>query len=397
MKHLFIDKADTLQPEHVHITATGLIPERAYRFDMKLRHNYGSHASYCILKADKEGNIDMETQKPLRGTYFEADGMGLFLSMTPCEDFAYGGYLRCTPPIPFFYLLQLSDESGQQLDEIYIKKHWMHPLLTRTEIEYDGFCGTLFKPPGDGPFPCVMDISGTGGGLHEHKKPIEFVLGLPYTTNMLGIQGVSFGATIVDLLSTRYPQIKAVVSINGPHAQCSYSLLKEHGKPMNVPILDDSKLYFINTILVTAPCFKTLTPILTPENAIPWHWIPKDTAFRLIGSVDDLCAPSIHSNLHIQQKLQETGHYVELELVNGGHIMEPPYFPHHDIVYAKFQGFYCGYGGEIVLHAKSQERTWANTINFFKRKLGSPPPMPDWVRLTKVDGPLKPIENRSRL
>lgn len=52
---------------------------------------------------------------------------------------------------------------------MYIKKHWMHPLLTRTEIEYDGFCGTLFKPPGDGPFPCVMDISGTGGGLHEHK------------------------------------------------------------------------------------------------------------------------------------------------------------------------------------------------------------------------------------
>lgn len=77
--------------------------------------------------------------------------------------------------------------------------------------------------------------------------------------------------------------------------------------------------------------------------------------------------------------------------------MEPPYFPHHDIVYAKFQGFYCGYGGEIVLHAKSQERTWANTINFFKRKLGSPPPMPDWTRLFIVNAPLKPIENRSRL
>ncbi|UMM13208.1 hypothetical protein L5515_001602 [Caenorhabditis briggsae] len=436
MKHLNIDKADSLQPEHVHITANGLRPGGTYRFDMQLRHNYGSHASYCVLKADENGNIDMKTAKPLRGTYFEADGMGLFLSMTPCEDFAYGGYLRCTPPIPFFYLLILSDESGTKLDEMYIKKHWMHPLLTRTEIEHDGFCGTLFKPPGDGPFPCVMDISGTGGGLHEHKgamlasegfvvicvaffqfkdlpykmedvdveyflKPIEFVLGLPYTTNMLGIQGVSFGATIVDLLSTRYPQIKAVVSINGPHAQSHYCLLKEHGKPMDVPYLDDSKLFFINTILATAPCFKTLTPVLTPENSIPWHRIPKDTAYRLIGSVDDLCAPSIHSNLHIQKKLQETGHYVELELVNGGHIMEPPYFPHHDIVYAKFQGFYCGYGGEIVLHAKSQERTWANTINFFKRKLGSPPPMPDWMRLTKVDGPLRPIvnknENRSRL
>lgn len=48
--------------------------------------------------------------------------------------------------------------------------------------------------------------------------------------------------------------------------------------------LDDSKLYFLNTILVTAPCFKTLTPILTEENSIPWHWIPKETAFRLIVS-----------------------------------------------------------------------------------------------------------------
>ena len=35
MKHLKIDRADTLQPEHVHITASGLEPGRAYRFDMK--------------------------------------------------------------------------------------------------------------------------------------------------------------------------------------------------------------------------------------------------------------------------------------------------------------------------------------------------------------------------
>ena len=25
------------------------------------------------------------------------------------------------------------------------------------------------KCVGDGPYPCVVDISGTGGGLHEHK------------------------------------------------------------------------------------------------------------------------------------------------------------------------------------------------------------------------------------
>lgn len=34
MKHLHIDKPDTLQPEHVHITATNLDKERVYKFDM---------------------------------------------------------------------------------------------------------------------------------------------------------------------------------------------------------------------------------------------------------------------------------------------------------------------------------------------------------------------------
>ncbi|CAB3408154.1 unnamed protein product [Caenorhabditis bovis] len=431
-KHLHIDKPDTLQPEHVHITASGLNAFQNYRFYMKLRHNYGSHFSQAVFRADSHGRIDLKTAQPLRGTYFEADPMGLFLSMTPSEDFAFGGYLRCTPPIPFIYELQLLDNAEKLIDKIYIKKHWMHPKLTRTEIEHDGFYGTLFKPPGDGPFPCVMDISGTGGGLHEHKgsmlasegfvvicvaffqfkdlplkledveieyflKPIQFLLDLPYTTNMLGIQGVSFGATLVNLMATRFPQIKSVVSINGPQALCSYSTIRENGKYLPCVVLDDQKYFFLNTIMCTYKCFKEITKDLTPETEIPWHRIPRDTKFRLIGSVDDLCAPSVHANLYMQEKLKETGHEVELELVNGGHIMEPPYFPHHEIVYAKFQGFYCGYGGEVVLHAKSQERTWANTIKFFKRTLGCPPDMPDWDRLSYIEPPAKNTEERSRL
>lgn len=42
--------------------------------DSRLRHNYGSHAAYCVLKADEDGNIDMATAKPLRGTYFGSLG-----------------------------------------------------------------------------------------------------------------------------------------------------------------------------------------------------------------------------------------------------------------------------------------------------------------------------------
>ncbi|CAD6184888.1 unnamed protein product [Caenorhabditis auriculariae] len=416
--HLNVDKPDTMQTEKVHITATGLAPHRLFTMVMKVRHNYGTHSATATFRSNAAGCIDLQTDAPIRGTYSGAEPMGLFMSQMPLEDFAYGGYLRCTPPVPFYYELSLYDEKEKELDHIVIKKHWMHPNLTRMEVEYEGFYGTLFKPPGDGPFPCVMDISGTGGGIHEHKgsmlasegftfpekledvdidyfkKPIDFLLSLPYTGDRFGIQGVSFGGTLVDIITSRFPQFKAAVVINGPQGQCSYMHIKEHGKNMPVIGMDDTKWYFLNGIISTQLCHKTMTDYMTEETETEWARIPKDCVFRLVGSMDDLCSPSIHSTFYRKKRLNETGHEVEVELVNGGHIMEPPYFPHHQIVYAKFQAFYCGYGGEPVLHGKSQEKSWANTISFFKKVLGDTPRMPDWPRLQHVQ---RPVDNRSHL
>lgn len=57
------------------------------------------------------------------------------------------------------------------------------------------------------------------------------------------------------------------------------------------------------------------------------------------------------------------------------------------IIYDWISGFYCGYGGEVALHGKSQEVTWAHTIEFFIRSLGEPAHMPDWNRLTHIVKP----------
>ncbi|PIO65980.1 BAAT/acyl-CoA thioester hydrolase protein, partial [Teladorsagia circumcincta] len=123
-------------------------------------------------------------------------------------------------------------------------------------------------------------------------KPINWLKRQSFTTNRLGIQGVSFGATIVLVLATRFPQ----------------------------------------------------------------------------AAVDDLAAPSLFCGRYVTKKLKDIGRKVEIQLVNGGHFMEPPYFPHHGAVYAKFQGFCCGYGGDAVLHGKSQEVSWQDTIDFFRTK-----------------------------
>ncbi|KHJ76783.1 BAAT/acyl-CoA thioester hydrolase protein [Oesophagostomum dentatum] len=192
-----------------------------------------------------------------------------------------------------------------------------------------------------------------------------------------------------------------------PHIQSDYINIKENGKLLPQPDLFVSKFvnsfreadryhYFINRIVVTDKVIQHAA--VSEETEIPWHRIPKSTSFRLVvcfrpeteelcrkmraqGSVDDLVSSSVFATRYMAKRLAETGHEVEVHLVNGGHIMEPPYFPHHDKVFAKFQGFCCGYGGEVVLHGKSQEASWAGTIDFFTRKLGQPATMPDWDRL----------------
>uniref|UniRef100_A0A1I7WL09 Plastocyanin-like domain-containing protein n=1 Tax=Heterorhabditis bacteriophora TaxID=37862 RepID=A0A1I7WL09_HETBA len=103
--------------------------------------------------------------------------------------------------------------------------------------------------------------------------------------------------------------INAVVSINGPHVQNKYANIKENGELLVEAPTDDSHLYFINGVMASDKVIQYL--VIEPNSEIPWDRIPKSTAFRLV-----------------------------IHLLNGGHIMEPPYFPHHDLVYARYQVVY---------------------------------------------------------
>ncbi|KAL6729056.1 hypothetical protein Aduo_000148 [Ancylostoma duodenale] len=338
-----------MQRERIHIVAKGLVPFNTYKLLLRLRHKLGTHVSYVVFKADSSGEIDVATTKPIRGTYNDVDAMGLFRSVQPCSDFKFGGYLKCTPPVPFIYNLSLLDSSDHELTSVPIKKHWMHPALERTEIEEDGFCGTLFKPPGDGPFPAVIDISGTGGGLHEHKgsmlasegfvvlcvaffqykdlvddladveleyfeRPILWLRRQSFTTDRLGIQGVSFGGLIVNILASRYPQINAVVSINGSHVQNELMHLKNNAGLLPQPRMAGNLVYFLNKIAVTNQAIRHTEHEKSAE--IDWQRIPKSTSFRLVASMDDLVSPSVFWSRYMSEHLKESGHEVEVSALD---------------------------------------------------------------------------------
>ncbi|KIH67560.1 BAAT/acyl-CoA thioester hydrolase protein [Ancylostoma duodenale] len=408
---LHIDKADTLMKEELSITASSLVPNELYEIFLRLNHFMGTFMSRGVFCADDLGEIDVSRMAPLRGTYSGVRPMGLFEGLMPCEDFRYGNYCKCTPPNPFKFDVELRDCTGKVLCSIPIIKRWIHPAVVRREIEEDGLCGTLFIPPGDGPFPTILDMSGAGGGINEHKgatlssegfcvlslaffqyktlisdlndldldyfrKAIHWLISLPFTKNEIGIQGVSFGGLLVNMLAVRHPEIIAVCSINGGHVISEYARIKENGKILPYTDTPTNMLYYLNQTMCYDKTVKYM--VVTEEADMRVETAPKRTAFRYVASLDDLSTPTVFVTRLHEKKLKDSGHYVEVDFAPGGHLMEPPYFPGHQIVYAKIAGCIQAYGGEPCLHGAGQNKIWPNTVAFFKRFLGEPQPLADY-------------------
>ena len=76
--------------------------------------------------------------------------------------------------------------------------------------------------------------------------------------------------------------------------------------------------------------------------------------------------------------------YFQVDMVPGGHLMEPPCFPIHCTIYSKLIDGMQAYGGEPSLHGYSQYLIWERTIKFFKKFLGEPPEMPDYRQEMKT-------------
>lgn len=247
---ILVTPEDSLVHENVSIVVNGLEYQKNYLLELRLLHKVGIYRSYGVFKSTVTGCIDLSKIAPIRGTYSGVNESGLFESLEPTDTVRYGGYCNCTPPVDFKYQL-VKNLNGTVLGEKSLCRRLMHPLVERIEVEEaypEGttgkpkVTGTMFKPPGNGPFPTIIDISGTGGGLNEQKgaalasrgfavlclaffkykdlpyelqevelryfeDAINFVTSLPYTNDRIGFQGISFGGTLVMFLTTRFKQV----------------------------------------------------------------------------------------------------------------------------------------------------------------------------------------------
>jgi dienelactone hydrolase len=234
--------------ERLEIQLTGLDPGqhvtlRASQTD-DLQRTWRAHATFV---ADSGGEVDVARQAPVSGTYADVDAMGLVWSMALAADEPnQAPFFRGIPtPLPLEFVAEVD---GAPVAQTRVERLYVADGVERLEVRKEGLIGTLFVPPGTGPHPVVITLSGSGGGLSESGAALYashgyagFALAyfnypdlppdlidipLEYFSIAIGwlqrqarldgdriaVSGTSRGGELVLLLGATFPEIKAVIA-----------------------------------------------------------------------------------------------------------------------------------------------------------------------------------------
>ena len=120
--------------------------------------------------SDDDGCVYVARQAPVSGTYDGVSAMGLIWSAERLP-----GEARKPPADfimqPWFVQLEATSLDGTRA-ELTFERRVAGPGVTRHPIRTEGIVGTLFLPPGDGPHPAVILLTGGGGGIDEYRGAI---------------------------------------------------------------------------------------------------------------------------------------------------------------------------------------------------------------------------------
>ena len=126
--------------------------------------------SRATFATDAGGRVDLTREAPISGTYEGVAAMGLIWSAErlPGEwlPIPTGSVMQ-----PWFVHLDATAPDGTRA-QTTIDRTVAGPGVTRHIVREAGVVGVLFLPPGDGPRPAVMVVSGGGGGIPEVRAAI---------------------------------------------------------------------------------------------------------------------------------------------------------------------------------------------------------------------------------
>jgi dienelactone hydrolase len=231
---------------------SGLKPNEQVVIEASLKDELGrAWKSWATFAADKSGLIDLSKSAPLSGSYTGVDPMGLFWSMNLAKDEKVRSTYWHTSLTPIETTLTAKRESNGPV-EGKIVRHIMKEGIIKVRIQDKGIVGNFFVPPGKGPFPGIIVLGGSEGGIPNDAYVAQFAnmgfaaLGLAYyrenglpahyanlpleyfqsairwmqakpdvNASRLAIAGSSTGGVTALLSAANYPEIRAAISVIG--------------------------------------------------------------------------------------------------------------------------------------------------------------------------------------
>ena len=430
--------------EEVCIRASGLLPQQQILIRAKTQDDLGRRwTSQATFRADASGTVDLAAQKPVSGSYRDISPMGLFWSMRleAQESNAQMTFSK-KDASPNLVTLEVVVH-GEVVASAEILRNFQAGGTQTRDLEMGAdilaggqdvsgrasIIGRMFVPPGRGPHPAVVVLSGTGGGFDLdkaavlsrhgfatlalayfgipplptwlHRIPLEhFEAALGWLAaqpeidaQRIGVLGVSRGAELALLLGAKFPAIHAVAAYApsnvawaaGGRDKATGEIIPSwtwQGSPVPFAPLPLRGFMWRSAIPVAAlrrrVMFRNLFRAgLRNREAIERASIAVERIggpLLLISGGDDHLWPATEMSQAILARLKKNGfaHSVEhLNYPRAGHMLRYPYLPttSRESGNTHLRGAKFSFGGTPQADAEAQTDAWRRAIAFFKSSL----------------------------
>ncbi|XP_064569890.1 acyl-coenzyme A thioesterase 5-like [Zonotrichia leucophrys gambelii] len=401
--------------ERVETRVAGLSPGQPVTLRAVAADERGRLFQSCAhYRADSRGQLHLGTDASHGGDYTGVEPMGLFWSLAPAA--MERPYQRLVPlstmaPMKVEVLVHKGHSlpgsiPGPVMAKAEVQRLFTAPGVRRIRLKEGVVRGSLFLPPGDGPFPGVIDMYGDEGGLIEFRSSLLAThgfatLSLPYfdfedlpmilkdlkleyfeeAARFLqrhpkvkgpgvGVIGTGKGADLALSMITFLPEVVAAVSISG----CSSNTVADlHYGETTLPGLrfDMEKVTVSESGVYDV--FEALDDPTNPANSSSVIPIEKAEGHFLlvVGEDDRMWKSSLYAELAIRRLRQHGKDNFELLSYPGaGHRIDPPSTPFCQVAMDRVLGVPVLGGGESKAHAHAQEHSWRRIQEFLHLHLG---------------------------
>eukprot|EP00079_Xenopus_tropicalis_P027980 XP_012822463.1 PREDICTED: acyl-coenzyme A amino acid N-acyltransferase 2-like [Xenopus tropicalis] len=285
-----------------------------------------------------------------------------------------------------------------------VERWYVAPGVQRLQVRDGCVRGALFLPPGEGPFPGVIDMFGGLGGLLEFRSSLlasrgfaslalayfaykDFpkfmpIADLPYfeeaaqfllrnpkvSGDGVGVVAMCKGAEIALCMASYLPQVKATVCINGTNALYGYSLTYGDISKEAIPYQIQKVQLHSETIQFNSALEDPRKPECQ-DSVIPIERARGPVLF-CVGDKDQNCDTLFCANEALARARKKGKQNVYVRRYPGaGHLLEPPGSPFCTVSQSAYFPLPVIWGGELVPHCTAQETCWREMRDFLHSNL----------------------------